>query len=100
MAYITKPGSGARMVAPGTSQAMASSEISSSEPLPSIRSKPSGSFAWRASACAGRSTRVAGVAVQGHGGQPLAQLRLQRRRQAVRVLHGIELHQAGESWTA
>jgi hypothetical protein len=42
MPYITKPGSGARMEPPGTSQAMASSEISSSEPLPSMRSKPSG----------------------------------------------------------
>ena len=31
--------------------AMACSEISSSEPLPSIRSQPAGSLAWRASAC-------------------------------------------------
>jgi hypothetical protein len=38
MAYITKPGTGARMVAPGTSKAMAINEISSSEPLPSMRS--------------------------------------------------------------
>ena len=42
MAYITKPGTGARMDAPGTSQAIAISEISSSEPLPSMMSNPSG----------------------------------------------------------
>ena len=42
IAYITKPGSGARMEAPGTSQAIASSEISSSEPLPSMMSNPLG----------------------------------------------------------
>jgi hypothetical protein len=42
IAYITKPGKGARMEAPGTSQAIASREISSSEPLPSMMSKPAG----------------------------------------------------------
>ncbi|EWS64871.1 hypothetical protein Y695_01887 [Hydrogenophaga sp. T4] len=42
MAYMTKPGMGDRTDAPGTSQAMASREISSSEPLPSIRPQPSG----------------------------------------------------------
>ena len=42
MAYITNPGSGARMDAPGKSQAMAIREISSSEPLPSMIPNPSG----------------------------------------------------------
>ena len=44
ISYITKPGTGARIVAPGRSQAIASREISSSEPLPSISLQPAGSF--------------------------------------------------------
>ena len=43
ISYITKPGTGARIDAPGTSQASASSAISSSEPLPSIILQPAGS---------------------------------------------------------
>ena len=38
MSYITKPGTGASTLAPGTSQAMLSSVMISSEPLPRIRS--------------------------------------------------------------
>ena len=41
--YITKPGSGASSVAPGTSQATLSMSISSSEPLPRIILQPAGS---------------------------------------------------------
>ena len=46
ISYMTKPGSGARIVAPGRSQASASSEISSSEPLPSISLQPAGSSTY------------------------------------------------------
>ena len=44
----------------GTSQAMASSEISSSEPLPSISAQPAGMRACRASATRSSSMRVPG----------------------------------------
>jgi hypothetical protein len=43
ISYMTNPGTGARIDAPGTSQASASNAISSSEPLPSISLQPCGS---------------------------------------------------------
>ncbi len=58
--YITKPGTGASTVAPGRSQAMASSEISSSEPLPSMSAQPAGRPTWRASASITSAAQPAG----------------------------------------
>ena len=58
--YITKPGTGATMLAPGMSQAMASRLMSSSEPLPSISDQPSGGCAQACSAAFSSSTRAPG----------------------------------------
>ena len=60
IAYITKPGSGAMTTAPGTSQAIASIVISSSDPLPSVSAQPSGMPACTASAARRSSVRSAG----------------------------------------
>jgi hypothetical protein len=58
--YITNPGTGASTVLPATSQAIASSEISSSDPLPSMISQSSGMPACSASRARSRSPRSAG----------------------------------------
>ena len=60
MAYMTKPGTGATMLAPGMSHAIASRLINSSEPLPSISDQPVGGAAWRCSAAFSSSTRAPG----------------------------------------
>jgi hypothetical protein len=60
ISYITKPGSGARMVAPRTSQASASNEINSSEPLPSISLQPAGSATKAESAAITSATQPTG----------------------------------------
>ena len=58
--YITKPGSGAMMTAPGTAQAMVNIVISSSEPLPSVSAQSSGMPACLASAARRSSVHSAG----------------------------------------
>ncbi len=60
ISYITKPGSGATMLAPGTSQAIAISEINSSEPLPSISLQPVGSSMYLPSVAITSATQPTG----------------------------------------
>jgi len=60
ISYITNPGNGARIVAPGTSLARASSEINSSEPLPSISRQPAGNSTWLDSAATTSPTQPVG----------------------------------------
>ncbi len=60
ISYITKPGSGAITTLPGTSAASVSRLISSSEPLPSMMSQPSGMRACFASSARSTSPRSAG----------------------------------------
>ena len=60
MAYMTKPGSGAKTLAPGRSQAKANKAINSSEPLPSISEQPAGKSTLRAKAFLRSLTRPPG----------------------------------------
>ena len=97
---------GARIVAPGMSQAIASSEISSSEPLPSI-SVEAGGHARRSAASAALQVvaALAGIAVERHArraARPARVCSAAGRRYGFsiassltrprRVLHGVGVH--------